>query len=257
LPRKDLFNLEELASPASCNVDEEQRSSALRPVLRSKGFCWIDSEPLKQHIWAHAGKTLSVVPADWWWAALDKEQLKFKVTYPGVEAEFKMTRKEKWDKDVGDRRQELVFIGGAQMREKDIVDMLEACLLSDVEYDEFRERTKGLRVPDDDFHVNGLLKNLGASENEIKELNRRGDSAQEAKQLARRADREDTHFLRSLGVGDKLDEEEGEENAEVANLRPPATSADLVGPTASSIVSSATPAIGVKNPLPTHFEPCD
>merc|ERR1719326_610253 len=140
-------------SSADHNV-EDTNDATLRPVLRSKGFCWVDNEPLRQHVWAHAGKTLAVNAADWWWAALDKEQLKFKVTYPGVEGEYKQVRKQKWDSEVGDRRQELVFIGGPQMREQDILALLDECLLSDDELAAFQERVRSLKVPNDDFHVN-------------------------------------------------------------------------------------------------------
>jgi len=203
-PRKELFTLGDLEPEPNA----EKLHGLLRPVLRSKGFCWVDSEPLKQHVWAHAGKTLAVRANDWWWAALDQEQLKFKVTYPGVEAEYKMARREKWHKDIGDRRQELVFIGGPQMKEQEIVPLLDACLLSDEEYDAFRERTKCMKVPNDDFHVNGLLKNLGADEAMIKDLNEKADKRAEEERLQRKQEREDIDFLRSLGVGSALESDD-------------------------------------------------
>lgn len=201
-PRKGLFTLEELM-PLEPGTEDLDR--CLRPVLRSKGFCWVDSEPLKQHIWAHAGKTLAVKPADWWWSVLDQDQLKFKVTYPGVKAEYLMAKGEKWDTDVGDRRQELVFIGGPSMKEGDLVPLLEQCLLSQCEYEAFLERTCSLRVPDDDFHVNGLLKNLGATDEQIREINKKAEKQSDEEGLRRKVDREDTDFLRSLGVGCDLE----------------------------------------------------
>jgi len=215
-PQKQLFTLLDLEEEVSLvamtpgnetEATAEPQLDSLKPVLRSKGFCWLDSEPLRQHIWSHAGRTLSVQPADWWWAALDQEQLKFKVTYPGVEAEYRAVRHEKWDKtgSTGDRRQELVFIGGPKMQEQVIISLLEACLLSDAELRDFEERIKGLQVPNDDFHVNGLLKNLGASQDEIKEIGKQGDKHKDEERLARRRDREETNFLRSLGVGSNLE----------------------------------------------------
>jgi len=206
-PRKDLFTLRDLEPSGADHNAEESSASTLRPVLRSKGFCWLDSEPLKQHVLAHAGKTLALQAADWWWDALDKEQLKFKVTYPGVEAEYKQIRAEKWDRDVGDRRQELVFIGGPLMKEQDIVKILDECLLSDDELAAFQERVKALKVPNDDFHVNGLLKNLGASEEQIQDLNKKSEKIAEEERLKRKQDREDTDFLRGLGVGSALEPE--------------------------------------------------
>ncbi|CAK0822142.1 unnamed protein product [Prorocentrum cordatum] len=238
LPKKELFSLEELASEVADDGGCERSEAVLRPVLRSKGFCWVDREPLKRHVWAHAGKTLVVTADDWWWAALDKEQLRFKVTYPGVEAEYKSTRRDKWDRDVGDRRQELVFIGGAQMREESIVPLLDACLLSDAEYEEFREGAKHLKVPEDDFHVSGLLKNLGATEAEIDEIGHRGGGSSEEERLAWKADQEDTDLLRSLGVGSALEDEEAEEveYEEVALV-----GASLVAP-AAVLVTASNPA---------------
>jgi len=224
IPKKHLLALDELFSPptppphegGTMPTTEEQ---ALRPVLRSKGFCWLDSEPLRQHVWAHAGKTLSVRPADWWWAALDPEQLKFKVTYPGVEAEYRVAKREKWDKEVGDRRQELVFIGGPQMREQDILALLEACLLTDAEFDAFRERTQKLEVPNDEFHLGGLLKNLGATEDQLSEMNVKAESRQREESLSNKVDRQDTDFLRSLGVGSTIepDSERSDEDFEAVD----------------------------------------
>jgi len=210
-PRKELFTLGELeASPPSCAAAESDDSTdaIFRPVLRSKGFCWVDSEPLKQHVWSHAGKTMAVAAADWWWAALDKEQLKFKITYPGVEAEYKMARKEKWDRELGDRRQEIVFIGGPGMQEQDVATLLDACLLSDDEYVAYQERVKGMKVPGDEFHVNGLLKNLGATEEQIQEVNQKAEARGEQERLRRKQEREDIDFLRSLGVGSALDSDQ-------------------------------------------------
>jgi len=218
IPQKQLFTLQDLeeeegesaaamAPGSGTEATAGPQLDSLKPVLRSKGFCWLDSEPLRQHIWSHAGRTLSVQPADWWWAALNEEQLKFKVTYPGVEAEYHAVRREKWDStgSTGDRRQELVFIGGPRMQEQVVIALLETCLLSDAELRDFETRTKCLQVPNDDFHVNGLLKNLGASEDEIKEIGKQGDTRKEEERLAHRRDREETDFLRSLGVGSNLE----------------------------------------------------
>lgn len=203
-PSTDCFTLDDLAI-AETNPSQPA-DAILKPILRSKGFCWLDSEPLRQHIWAHAGRTLVVNAGEWWWASLDEGQLKFKVTYPGVEAEYHMVKRQKWDQLVGDRRQELVFIGGHGMVEEQIIPLLEACLLTDEEYEAFSGRTKALRVPDDDFHVSGLLKNLGASEDEIKALSQKHDEQNGGGRLRRKQDREDTDILRSLGVGSALEE---------------------------------------------------
>ena len=246
---------------------------AFKPILRSKGFCWVDSEPfragppgdvdsgwqavismwwecherkigmhepktacrLKVNEWSHAGRSLSVLPEaalgpsgprnitswvwsakDWWWSVLKPDQLNFqicqclralipnslmkslqvgeapwfkkctevilvqKVTLKGFVATsgrpvYEMTLVEEFchlvnvikhlnQEPWGDRRQEIVFIGGPCMRERDITRLdscrlelpaplrlwwncwphlpsriLDDCLLSDSELEEFRE----------------------------------------------------------------------------------------------------------------------
>lgn len=134
---------------------------ALRPVLRSKGFCWVDDEPLKRHEWAHAGRTLKVQAKEWWWSVLREDQLNFQVSYPGAKKEYERARKEKWDDQWGDRRQEVVFIGGSDMSEAVIAPLLDACLLDDAELEAYIERTASLEPPDTYFGIEGLLRQMG------------------------------------------------------------------------------------------------
>lgn len=242
---KDVFLLQDLedecddgaAATAAASVDggtpgvtssigaRPSAEAALQPILRAKGFCWLDGEPLRQHVLAHAGRTLSVMPKEWWWAALDKNQHKFKLTYPGVEAEYRQIRREKWDASVGDRRQELVFIGLPHMQEDSIVVLLDECLLTDAEYADYKEQTRQLKVPNDEFELKSLLGKLGASPTQLEGLEGGGvdpgtqeraeppedalaakdEDAKAANRAKRRRDREDTDLLRSLGVGSALE----------------------------------------------------
>ena len=114
-----------------------ENSMPMTEAYLSVTFCWVDSDPLKMHEWAQAGRTLSVLPKDWWWSALKEDQLKFQVSYPGAKREHDRIRNEKWDEECGDKRQELVFIGGPQMSEDEITLLLDECLVSDDELVEY------------------------------------------------------------------------------------------------------------------------
>jgi len=157
---KQAFSLEDL--------DLEEGSSAtsgaaavLKPVLRSKGFCWTDSDPLKVHEWAHAGRTLSLLPTDWWWSVLKEDQLKFQISYPGAKKRYEQIKEDKWDDEWGDRRQELVVIGGPSMSEDDITALLDTCLLDDDEMAEYAKQTENIVPPDTYFGIEGLLRQMG------------------------------------------------------------------------------------------------
>ncbi|CAE8601070.1 unnamed protein product, partial [Polarella glacialis] len=163
LPQKNKqsFSLKDLKPGPKAKANPESLKAAMRPVLRSKGFCWVDSEPLKVHEWSHAGRTLTVLPKDWWWSVLEPDQLNFQVCYPGAKGVYDRIRQERWQEEWGDRRQELVFIGGPDMSQQAITQILDECLLSDAELEEFRQRTAGVSPPATYFGVEGLLRQMG------------------------------------------------------------------------------------------------
>lgn len=156
---KTRFTLQDLNLPQ--DAENGSVETVMKPVLRSKGFCWVDSDPLKMHEWAHAGRTLSLLPVDWWWSVLKEDQLRFQVCYPGAKKRYERIREDKWDDEWGDRRQELVFIGGPEMVEEEVTALLNACLLSDEELADYRERTAMITPPDTYFGVEGLLRQMG------------------------------------------------------------------------------------------------
>jgi len=157
------FGLDDLSlAQAEIRSASSDPKRVLKPVLRSKGFCWLDSEPLKMHEWAHAGRTIFVEAKTWWWSVLKEDQLQFQLSYPGAPNDYERVRKNCWDEEWGDQRQELVFIGGPDMSESDILPILDACLLTDEEMRDYVERTTGVFPPDTYFGVEGLLRQMGA-----------------------------------------------------------------------------------------------
>lgn len=86
-------------------------------VIRAKGFFWIATRPDYVGEVAQAGAFVKHQGIGRWWAAIPKGQ------WPDGE-EFESIIRKYWDKDYGDRRQEIVFIGligqmnEAQLREK-------------------------------------------------------------------------------------------------------------------------------------------
>ena len=97
-------------------------------VLRSKGFFWLASRLDKIGVWSQAGRVARLDFGGFWWAAVPQEH------WPQSES-FHTELEEKWRSDVGDCRQELVFIG-IGMDEIAIYDSLQECLLTDDEFSE-------------------------------------------------------------------------------------------------------------------------
>ncbi|MBM00172.1 MAG: hypothetical protein CMM06_10825 [Rhodopirellula sp.] len=94
-------------------------------VLRSKGFFWLASRLEKIGVWSQAGRVARLDFGGFWWAAVPREHWP---DSPVIEAEMEKI----WDPEVGDCRQELVFIG-INMNETAIDEALEKCLLTDSE----------------------------------------------------------------------------------------------------------------------------
>ncbi|OEU10474.1 hypothetical protein FRACYDRAFT_164318, partial [Fragilariopsis cylindrus CCMP1102] len=100
-------------------------------TLRSKGFVWCASSNINSMYWSHSGISFDYKCLGQWWATVSR-----RVWPVGVD-ESKATRK---IDTVGDRRQEIVFIGlgfDSPIKQKQIQDTLDHCLLTQNEYDEY------------------------------------------------------------------------------------------------------------------------
>jgi hypothetical protein len=99
-------------------------------VLRSKGFFWLASRSADMLVWEHAGGLFRITPGGQWWADTPRE------VWPEEEG-FVESIMSDWDDaededGVGDRRQELVFIG-IHLNKDALIAELDGCLLTDLE----------------------------------------------------------------------------------------------------------------------------
>ena len=100
----------------------EAIGGGLEGVVRSKGYLWIATRPHICGVWSQAGASLQIDRTGHWFAAVPRER------WP----EDPATRDwidENWDDDVGDCRQEIVFIGVAMDRPA-IEAVMDAALLT-------------------------------------------------------------------------------------------------------------------------------
>ena len=95
-------------------------------LLRSKGFFWLATRPDKLGIWSQAGCVARFDVGGFWWAAVPRDEWP---EAPSVRAVIES----RWDPEVGDCRQELVFIG-IGVDEGRIRDRLDEALLTDGEW---------------------------------------------------------------------------------------------------------------------------
>lgn len=94
-------------------------------LLRSKGFFWLANKHQEAGSWSQAGGLMRYGFAGLWWRFVPKEQ------WPHDEEGLQAIMKH-WSADIGDCRQELVFIG----QNIDFASLnaeLDACLLDDAE----------------------------------------------------------------------------------------------------------------------------
>ncbi|MBP8171739.1 MAG: zinc metallochaperone GTPase ZigA [Pseudomonas sp.] len=94
-------------------------------LLRSKGFFWLASKYQEAGSWSQAGGLMRHGFAGRWWRFVPKEQ--WPEDDEGVQAIMR-----NWQAEVGDCRQELVFIG-QHIDFAQLTAELEACLLDDAE----------------------------------------------------------------------------------------------------------------------------
>lgn len=92
-------------------------------VIRSKGLFWFASEPDRAYLWSQAGGSAKTDPYGRWWASVPiKERVRSEAYMQNQESIMK-----KWDKQWGDRMNEIVFIG-RDMDQEAIIREMESCL---------------------------------------------------------------------------------------------------------------------------------
>ncbi|MEO1236277.1 MAG: zinc metallochaperone GTPase ZigA [Planctomycetota bacterium] len=94
-------------------------------VVRSKGYLWIASRPQFCGVWSQAGSSLQMDRAGYWFASVGKDN------WPD-DPETREWIEGLWDDEVGDCRQEIVFIGVGMDRDK-IEAGLDTALVTDEE----------------------------------------------------------------------------------------------------------------------------
>jgi len=110
-------------------------TQAFQCLLRSKGFCWVANSHAAALYWSHAGSSFEMSCLGRWWASLPRSEWP-EEAMDAILSDFDVNA------SVGDRRQELVFIGefgadDSNTNEKLISRVLDGCLLTDEEWIEY------------------------------------------------------------------------------------------------------------------------
>lgn len=111
-------------------------------IIRSKGMFWIASRPKQAINWSQAGASMNISLAGSWWDSMSIEKRLKSPAYLNNKAKIEAT----WDKDFGDRINEIVFIG-RMMDKTFIVEELQACLCSDTELEAFKDNKLKINDP--------------------------------------------------------------------------------------------------------------
>jgi len=129
------------------NGTDENVKKVFQQVLRSKGFAWTADSNVKALYWSHAGSSFEMQCLGRWWATLPKQQWPEEVV-DSILGDFDSPDHDESisspsTSTVGDRRQEVVFIGpglGSVDAQSTIKSTLDSCLLNNEEWDIFRSK---------------------------------------------------------------------------------------------------------------------
>ncbi len=110
-------------------------------IIRAKGLFWLASRPDDAINFSQAGGSSRLEKAGVWWASMPFGE---RITF-GSFVENKEFIESKWNKQWGDRENELVFIG-QNMDKAEIILDLEQCLLQENEQTQYKTK-KGLADP--------------------------------------------------------------------------------------------------------------
>ncbi|SFA46824.1 GTPase, G3E family [Pedobacter suwonensis] len=102
-------------------------------IIRSKGIFYLAAMPNQAINFSQAGGSLRIDLAGVWWASMQQREREQYVDY----LENKIEIDAEWDKDFGDRKNELVFIG-QEMDNEELKKSLSTCLLNDSEIKDYQ-----------------------------------------------------------------------------------------------------------------------
>jgi hypothetical protein len=123
-------------SAATCN--------ALKRTIRSKGFAWCADSNIAALYWSHAGASFDLQCLGRWWSTLGRDRWPPEAI-PTLLADFDDPQhsEDDFSDTVGDRRQEIVFIGqglGNEAEQRSLKAGLDQCLLNENEWAIFRSK---------------------------------------------------------------------------------------------------------------------
>ncbi|PTY38596.1 4-hydroxytetrahydrobiopterin dehydratase [Saccharospirillum sp. MSK14-1] len=114
-------------------------SSLAGKLIRSKGYFWLATRPDYVGQWQQAGGIARYGFAGMFWAAVSQDR------WP-QDDDYLSAIRSIWQEPFGDRRQELVFIGQNLERDQ-VMEKLDACLLSDAELASGQDAWRELEDP--------------------------------------------------------------------------------------------------------------
>lgn len=110
-----------------------KRSSIFAGLFRSKGFFWLATRPGSMGEWGQAGTVLTMKEAGGWFTDVPEAEWPI----DSDEARVRIIQDfDQSDPSIGDRRQEIVFIGSVS--QKEICAELNKCLLTEEEWDWYK-----------------------------------------------------------------------------------------------------------------------
>ncbi|MES2788602.1 MAG: zinc metallochaperone GTPase ZigA [Planctomycetota bacterium] len=101
-------------------------SDVMDSVIRSKGYLWLATRPEYAGVWSQAGGCCELEVGGQWWYETPQDD------WPN-DPELRAELESQWMPEVGDRRQELVFIA-VDLDAEQLTAQLDACLLTDEEW---------------------------------------------------------------------------------------------------------------------------
>ncbi len=102
-------------------------------IMRSKGLFWLASRPNDALNWSQAGASLRAENAGVWWSSMKLKEREQHAYFLDNQTWIES----RWDKEYGDRIQELVIIG-QDLQKEIIIQELENCLCTPEEYEKIK-----------------------------------------------------------------------------------------------------------------------